>query len=60
MFSIGLLGKDQDGDSTGKLFVIPSHKFLTEAIIKEDLHSTGIRKEILRIPIKNGELDIPL
>ncbi len=60
MFSIGLIGKDHDGDSTGKLFVIPSHKFLTEVITKEDLHSTGIRKETMRIPIKNGEFETTL
>lgn len=60
MFSIGIIGKDQDGDSTGKLFVIPSHKFLTEVITKEDLHSSGIRKEIVRIPVKTGEFDSSL
>ncbi len=58
MFSIGILGKDNDGDSTGKLFVIPSHKFLSEIIRKEDLHANSIKKELLRIPFKSQDFDL--
>lgn len=58
MFSIGILGKDNDGDSTGRLFVIPSHKFLSEIIRKEDLHANSIKKELLRIPFKSNEFDL--
>lgn len=58
MFSIGLLGKDNDGDSTGRLFVIPSHRFLTEIIRKEDLHTNSIKKEILRVPFKQQDFSV--
>lgn len=60
MFSIGLLGKDNDGDSTGKLFVIPSHRFLTEIIRKEDLHTNSIKKEILKVPFKQQDFSVDL
>ncbi len=50
VFSIGILGKDNDGDSTGKMYVIPGHKLITESIKKEDLHVNSIKKELLRIP----------
>lgn len=58
MFSIGLLGKDNDGDSTGRLFVIPSHRFLTEIIRKEDLHANSIKKEILKVPFKQQDFSV--
>ena len=35
MFTIGMLGKDNDGDNTGRYFSIPSHRFLTETIRRE-------------------------
>ncbi len=60
MFSIGILGKDNDGDSTGKLYLIPSNKFISETIRKEDLHTSSIRKEILRIPFKTVDFEISL
>jgi hypothetical protein len=50
LFSIGLLGKDNDGDNTGRHYTIPTYKLLTDTIRKEDLHASSIRKEILRIP----------
>lgn len=59
MFSIGILGKDNDGDSTGKLYLIPSNKFITESIRKEDLHTSSIRKELLRIPYKTEQFSLP-
>lgn len=52
MFSMGILGKDNDGDNTGRMFVIPGHKLITESIRKEDLHSNSIRKELIRIPFQ--------
>lgn len=58
MFSIGLLGKDCDSDSTGRLFVIPSQKFLTEIIRKEDLHTNSIKKEILKVPFKQQDFSV--
>lgn len=50
MFTIGLLGKDNDGDNTGRHFTIPGHKFLTETIRREELQIESIRKELIRIP----------
>ncbi len=50
MLGVGILGKDNDGDNTGRMFVIPSYKFLMETIKKEDLHADSIRKELLKIP----------
>jgi small-conductance mechanosensitive channel len=55
MFSIGILGKDNDGDSTGRMYVVPSHRLITEQIKKEDLHTNSIRKELIRIPFKNQD-----
>jgi hypothetical protein len=50
MFTIGMLGKDNDGDNTGRYFTIPSHRFLTETIRREELQVESIRKELVRIP----------
>ncbi len=50
MFTIGILGKDSDGDNTGRHFTIPSHRFLTETIRREELQVESIRKELVRIP----------
>jgi hypothetical protein len=58
MFSIGILGKDNDGDNTGKLFIIPSYKFLLEPIRKEELSTSSIHKELLKIPFKTAEFPI--
>lgn len=58
MFSIGILGKDNDGDSTGKMYVVPSHRLITEPIKKEDLHTNSIRKELIRIPFKNQDFTL--
>lgn len=55
IFSIGILGKDNDGDSTGRMFVIPGHKLITESIRKEDLHANSIRKELIKIPYKTRD-----
>lgn len=50
MFTIWLLGKDNDWDNTGRHFTIPGHKFLTETIRREELQIESIRKELIRIP----------
>lgn len=50
MFTVWLLGKDNDGDNTGRHFTIPGHKFLTETIRREELQVESIRKELIRIP----------
>jgi hypothetical protein len=53
MFSVGILGKDNTGESTGQLFVIPNNKFLTEPIRKEELRSTSAMRDFFSIPYKN-------
>lgn len=58
MFSVWILGKDNDGDNTGRMFIIPTHKFLSEATRKEDLHSNSIRKELLKIPFKKQDFTL--
>jgi hypothetical protein len=58
MFSIGILGKDNDGDSTGKMYVVPSHRLITESIKKEDLHTNSIRKELVKIPFINQDFTL--
>jgi Mechanosensitive ion channel len=58
MLGVGILGKDNDGDNTGRMFVIPSYRFLTETIKKEDLHTDSIRKELLRIPFRTDDFTI--
>jgi hypothetical protein len=55
MFTIGLLGKDNDGDNTGRHFTIPGHRFLTETIRREELQTESIRKELIRIPYNHEE-----
>jgi hypothetical protein len=50
MFTVWLLGKDNDGDNTGRHFTIPGNKFLTETIRREELQVESIRKELIRIP----------
>ena len=50
MFTVWLLGKDNDGDNTGRHFTIPGNKFLTETIKREELQVESIRKELIRIP----------
>lgn len=50
MFTIGLLGKDNDGDNTGRHFTIPGYKFLTDTIRREELQVESIRKELIKIP----------
>lgn len=57
-FSVGILGKDNDGDSSGKMYEIPSHRFITETVRKEELKTTSIRKELIKIPYKTTEFDI--
>lgn len=59
-FSVWVLGKDNDGDSTGKLLEIPSHKFITETVRKEELKTTSIRKELIKIPFNTHEFDMEL
>jgi hypothetical protein len=58
MFSIGILGKDNDGDSTGRMYVVPSHRLITESIKKEDLHTNSIRKELVKIPFRNQDFTL--
>jgi hypothetical protein len=58
VFSIGILGKDNDGDNTGRMFVVPGHRLITESIRKEDLHSNSIRKELLRIPFESDKFSL--
>lgn len=58
MLGVGILGKDNDGDNTGRMFMIPSHRFLTETIKKEDLHTNSIRKELLKIPYKTQDFSV--
>lgn len=50
MFTVGLLGKDNDGDNTGRHFTIPGHRFLSETIRREELQVESIRKELIKIP----------
>ena len=53
MFSVGILGKDNTGESTGQLFIIPNNKFLTEPVRKEELLSTSVMRDLFSIPYKN-------
>lgn len=53
MFSVGILGKDNNGESTGQLFVIPNNKFLTEPVRKEELRSASVMRDFFAIPYKN-------
>lgn len=59
MFTIGMLGKDNDGDNTGRYFSIPSHRFLTETIRREELGIESIRKEMIRIPYDHETYSLP-
>lgn len=59
-FTIGIVGKDNDGDSTGKFYEIPNHKFITETLRKEDLKTESIRKELLKIPYETTKFSISI
>ena len=59
MFTIGILGKDNDGDNTGRHLTIPSHRFLTETIRREELQVESIRKELVRIPYDHETYSLP-
>lgn len=58
MFTIGLLGKDNDGDNTGRHFTIPGYRFLTETIRREELQVESIRKELIKIPYSHDTYSI--
>lgn len=58
MFTVGLLGKDNDWDNTGRHFTIPGYKFLTETIRREELQIESIRKELIRIPYSHEDYTI--
>ncbi len=58
MFTIGLLGKDNDGDNTGRHFTIPGYRFLTETIRREELQIESIRKELIKIPYDYAQYSI--
>lgn len=58
MFTVWLLGKDNDGDNTGRHFTIPGYKFLTETIRREELQVESIRKELIRIPYSHESYSI--
>ena len=55
MFTIGLLGKDNDGDNIGRHYTIPGYRFLTETIRREELQIESIRKELIRIPYSHED-----
>jgi hypothetical protein len=58
MFTIGLLGKDNDWDNTGRHFTIPGYRFLTETIRREELQVESIRKELIKIPYSHETYSI--
>lgn len=50
MLSVGILGKDNRGENSGELFIVPSHKFLTDIVHKQELRSGSIFKDFIEIP----------
>lgn len=58
MLSVGIMGKDENGENTGELFVVPNYKFLTEIIAKEDLRSESIMKDSFDIYYHHGDFTI--
>jgi hypothetical protein len=61
MFSVWILGKDTNWESTGQLYVIPNFKFLSESVRKEQLWTEEIMRDFFHIPYKkewfDGEFD---
>lgn len=57
MLSVGILGKDKRGEASGELFLIPSHKFITDVVQKEELHSNSIFKDFIEIPYVPEKFD---
>ena len=53
MFSVGVLGKDNNGESTGQLFIIPNYKFLTDSVRKEELQTSSVMRDFFEIPYRN-------
>lgn len=50
MLTVGLLGRDIRWENTGELFLVPSHKFMTEIVEKEDLRLDSIIRDSVIIP----------
>ena len=50
MLSVGILGKDNRGENSGELFVVPSHKFITDVVHKQALRTGSIFKDSIEIP----------
>lgn len=58
MLTVGLIGKDANGENTGELFTIPSHKFITEIVEKEDLRSGSIIRDEIEIPYNKRDFTV--
>ncbi len=57
VFSVGILGKDANGESTGQLYMVPNFKFLSENIRKEQIGSDEIMRDFFQIPYKKEWFD---
>lgn len=58
ILSVGLVGRDSHGENTGKLYEIPTHRFLTDIIRKEELDLESIKKELVKIPFHPNEFAV--
>jgi len=50
MLSVGIMGKNDRGENTGELFIVPSHKFLSDVVAKEELRPESIFQDQIEIP----------
>lgn len=50
MLAVWILGRDDHGENTWELFLVPSNKFITDVVEKEDLRTSSILRDKLIIP----------
>jgi hypothetical protein len=55
---VGILGKDENGENTGQLFLLPNNTFITQIVKKEELRLTGYKLERLSVRYNIGCMNI--
>lgn len=59
MLSVGILGKDDRGENTGELHIVPSNKFITDVVHKKEVTPNAIFKDFMEIPYYPEKFILP-
>lgn len=57
-FYVGIIGKDEDGEHTGQLYFVPGNRFLMEPVRREELKTTGYRRESVEITYRRRDFSV--